>query len=128
MLILEEELLTLTSPVLDLDVSTMTRRMNPNGFCVVNSPKRPAALKGDVAGTTITVDATKISVDHLGSPFLVNVAIIGAYLAVRKSLLIEEVEEAIKNFINPRGHRIFDGKRGEMNLRALRAGYKSAKA
>jgi 2-oxoacid:acceptor oxidoreductase gamma subunit (pyruvate/2-ketoisovalerate family) len=125
MLILEEELLTLTSPVLDLDVATMTRRMNSNGFCVVNSPKKPAAIKGDIAGTPVTVDATKISVDYLGSPFLVNVAVIGAYLAVKKGFLIEEVEEAIKNFINPRGHRIFDGKRGEMNLKALRVGYET---
>jgi len=126
MLILEEELLTFTSPVLDLDVATMTKRMNPDGFCIVNSPQKPVALKGDIAGRAVTVDATKISVDYLGSPFLVNVAMIGAYCAVRKSFFIEEVEAAITSFINPRGHRIFEGKRGAMNLKALKAGYEAA--
>jgi len=126
-LILEEDLLTFSSPMLDLDVATMTRRMNPHGYCIVNSPKQPIELEGEVAGKLVTVDASRISVEYLGGPFFLNTAVIGAYLAVRKSILIEDIEAAIKNFINPRGHKILDGEKGEMNIKALRAGNESAK-
>jgi len=126
-LILEEDLLTFSSPVLDFEVSTLTRRMNPNGYCVVNSTKRPNELRGDIAGKPVTVDGTKISVEYLGSPFFMNMAVMGAYLAFRKTILIEDMETAIRDFTNPRGHRILEGKMGEMNIKALRAGYESAK-
>jgi Pyruvate/2-oxoacid:ferredoxin oxidoreductase gamma subunit len=56
-----------------------------------------------------------------------NMAVIGAYLAFRKTILIEDMETAIRDFTNPRGHRILEGKMGEMNIKALRAGYESAK-
>jgi Pyruvate/2-oxoacid:ferredoxin oxidoreductase gamma subunit len=126
-LILEEDLLSFSSPVLDFDVSTLTRRMNPNGYCVVNSPKKPNKLGGDIAGRPVTVDGTKISLEYLKSPFYMNMAVIGAYLAFRKTIDIEDMERAIKEFINPRGHKILEGKMGEMNIKALRAGYESAK-
>ena len=125
-LILEEDLLTFSSPVLDFEVATLTRRMNPNGYCVVNSPKEPGELGGDIAGKPVTVDGSRISVEYLGSPFFMNMALIGAYLAVRKTVLIQDIEAAIRSFINPRGHRIFQGEKGEMNIKALRAGYESA--
>jgi len=126
-LILEEEFLKFSSPVLDFDVATVTQRMNPNGFCIVNSPKKPQELKGDIAGKLITVDASKISNEVLGSPFFMNMAVIGAYLGVRKFILIDEIKNAIKEFTNPRGHKIFQGKNGEMNIKALQAGYEAVK-
>ena len=126
-LILEEDLLKFYSPVLDLEVSTITRRMNPKGFCIVNSPKTPNELQGDIAGNLVTVDGTRISVEYFGNPFLMNVAVIGAYLSVRKDILIEDIEDTIRKFTNPRGHRIFEGKMGEKNIKALRAGYELAK-
>lgn len=126
MLILEEDLLTFFSPVLDFEVEILTRRMNPSGYCIVNSPRSPGELGGDIAGKPVTVDATRISLEYLGSPFFMNTAVIGAYLAVRKTILIEDVEAGIRNFTNPRGHRSFEGKAGEMNIKALRAGYESA--
>ena len=103
--------------------------LKEGGVAIINTRKTVAeiAKEFNIKGRVATVNATKISVDYLGSPFLVNVAMIGAYLSVRKGFRIEEVEEAIKNFINPRGHRIFDGKRGEMNFKALREGHKTAK-
>ncbi len=126
-IILEEELLTFNSPVLDVEVPVITTRMDPNGFCVINSPKAPGELGGDIAGKPVTVDATRISVEYLGNPFFMNMAVMGAYLAVRKDILIEEMEAAIRNFINPRGHRPFAGEKGDMNIKALRAGYASVK-
>ena len=123
---MEEDLLTFFSPVLDFDVKTLTRRMNPSGYCIVNSPRPPDDLQGDIAGNTVTVDATGISLEYLGSPFFMNTAVIGAYLAVRRTILIEDVEAGIRNFTNPRGHKSFEGKAGEMNIKALRAGYESA--
>ncbi len=123
-LILEEELLHFTSAYLDFDVATVTQRMNPKGFCVVNSPKPPREIDAMVAGTLVTVDATKISLEQLRSPFFMNMGVIGAYLAIRKSFTLEEMETAIKNYTNPRGHKIFAGEIGEKNIQALRAGYK----
>jgi 2-oxoacid:acceptor oxidoreductase gamma subunit (pyruvate/2-ketoisovalerate family) len=127
MIILEEELLTLNSPVLDLDISTMTRRMAPDGFCVINSLKPPAKLRKDVAGKPVTVDATNISITYLGTPFFMNIPLIGAYLAVSKDLTIEEMQTAINGFINPRGHQVFKAAKMEATIKALRAGYESAR-
>lgn len=127
MIILEEELLTLNSPVLDLDISIMTGRMTPDGFCVINSPKSPAKFRRSVPGKPVTVDASAISISCLGSPFFVNIPVIGAYLAVSKELTIEDVETAIRRFINPRGHRIFSDTKAELTIKALRAGYESAR-
>lgn len=128
MLVFEEELLTLDSLVFGVDISVMTRWMNPQGFCVVNSPKRPNEIRGNITGKPVTVDATRISHECFGHPFFLNIPVIGAYLATRKDILtIEEMETAIKNFINPRGHKLFDGERGEQNIKALRAGYKSVR-
>lgn len=124
-LILEEEFLHFSSPVLDFDVASITQRMNPNGFCIVNSPKKPQELKPDIAGKLITVDASKISNEVLGSPFFMNMAVIGAYLAIRKIFSLEEMEKAIKEFTNPRGHKIFQGKTGDINIKALQAGYRA---
>jgi 2-oxoacid:acceptor oxidoreductase gamma subunit (pyruvate/2-ketoisovalerate family) len=127
MIILEEELLTLSSPVLDLDVSTMTKRMEPGGFCVVNSQKSPAELERYVSGKPVCVDGSAISNEYLGSPFFVNIPVIGAYLSVSKDLKIEDMESAIKEFINPRGHRVFDQAKSKQSIKALRAGYESVR-
>jgi 2-oxoacid:acceptor oxidoreductase gamma subunit (pyruvate/2-ketoisovalerate family) len=127
MLIMEEEMLTFSSPVIDLEVATMTRRMKPGGFCIVNSPRPPEELKGDIAGRPVTVDATKISIEYLNNPFFMNMAMVGAYLAVRKHFSLEDVEKTIRGFVNPRGHKIFEGRKGEMNIKALRVGYESVK-
>jgi 2-oxoacid:acceptor oxidoreductase gamma subunit (pyruvate/2-ketoisovalerate family) len=127
MIVLEEELLTLSSPVLDFDVPTMTRRMMKNGFCVINSSKSPAKLRRHIPGKPVSVDASRISVEYLGNPFFVNIPVLGAYAKVSKDLSIEDMERAVRTFVNPRGHRVFDGARGEMTVKALRAGYESAK-
>ncbi|MBI5444303.1 MAG: 2-oxoacid:acceptor oxidoreductase family protein [Deltaproteobacteria bacterium] len=126
-LILEEELATLSSAVLDLDIPTIIRRMNPDGFCIVNSAKGPGQLQGGIPGRTVTVDATRISVELFGSPFFVNLAVIGAYLAAAKVFSLEQLESAIANFTNPRGHKVLSGKQGERNVAALRAGYGAAR-
>lgn len=127
-LLLEEDLLNFTSIYLDFDVATVTQRMSPKGFCVVNSPKAPSELVASVSGKLVTVDATKISLEQLKSPFYMNMGVIGAYLAVRKSFSLEEMEKAIRNYTNPRGHKIFAGETGAKNIQALRAGYQGVKA
>jgi|GEM_PF-6330997 2-oxoacid:acceptor oxidoreductase gamma subunit (pyruvate/2-ketoisovalerate family) len=126
MVVLEEELLTLSSPVLDLDIAVMIRRMDPKGFCIINSRKPARRLRGQITGKPVTVDATGISIKLLGSPFFVNIPVIGAFLAVTNDITVEEMNEAITGFVNPRGHRVFDGARGKMTLDALKAGYESA--
>lgn len=126
-LIFEEEMLTFSSPVLDLDIPTITCRMNPNGFCIVNSSKAPGELGGDVAGKLVTVDGTKISGKILKNPFFMNMAVMGAYLAAKKSDLVNAMESTIKNFVNPRGHKIFGEELGDLNIKAFRVGYESAK-
>ncbi len=125
-LVLEEELVTLSSAVLDLDIPTILRRMSPDGVCVVNSPKPPEELPGEIPGRVVTVDATKISVEHFGSPFFVNLAVIGAYLAAVNAFSLEQLEAAIANFTNPRGHKVLSGRQGERNVAALKAGYGAA--
>lgn len=127
MIILEEELLSMSSSVLDLDVSTMTHRMLPTGFCVINSQKSPAELRGYIAGKPVCVDGSAISNNYLGSPFFVNIPLLGAYLAVSKELKIEDMENAIREFINPRGHRVFDETKSKQSIKALRAGYESVR-
>jgi len=122
-ILLEEDLLDFYSPVLDFEVEVVTRRMKPNGNCYVNSPKRPSELKAEVTGRLVTLDATKISVKYLGSPFFMNIAMLGAYVAVSKAFSLEDIEQGIRNFINPRGHRIFEKELGDKNIQALRAGY-----
>jgi 2-oxoacid:acceptor oxidoreductase gamma subunit (pyruvate/2-ketoisovalerate family) len=127
MLVMEEELLRFNSPILDFEMPVVMQRMNPEGFCVVNSPKAPRDIEGDIAGKLVTVDATKISVEYLGNPFFMNIAVVGAYLAAKNVVELNEMEKAIRGFVNPRGHRIFEGEKGDMNIKALRAGYESVR-
>jgi 2-oxoacid:acceptor oxidoreductase gamma subunit (pyruvate/2-ketoisovalerate family) len=126
-LLFEEDMFTYTSVIFDMDIPTVACRMNPEGLCVVNSAKSPSELSGDLAGKLVTVDGTRISEQYLGTPFYMNFPVIGAYLAAKKSKLMKQMETTIKNFRNPRGHKLFEGKLGDLNIKALRAGYESAK-
>lgn len=127
MIVLEEELLRLSSAVLDFDVPTMTSRMMKTGFCVINSRKSVDELRSLIPGKPVSVDASRISVEYLGNPFFVNVPVLGAYARVSGVLSIEDMATAIRAFVNPRGHRVFDGKKGDLTVKALVAGYESAK-
>lgn len=127
MIIAESTFLDFRSPVLDVDIASLVSKMDATGVCVLNSSKLPDQVKASLTAKLVTVDASQIALEILGNAFLGNTALIGAYIAATKILPLESAEKAIMEFTDPRGRRVFSGKRGELNVKAVRAGYESVR-
>ncbi len=65
----------------------------------------------------INVEATKISLDHLGRPLFANIVMLGALLKKSELLSFEDVAVELKQSVPPRAI--------EENLRALTLGYET---
>lgn len=127
MIISGTELLNFRSIVFDIDVPSLTHKTSEDGLIVLNSSKTPNQLNVALRAKLVTVDATQIAMDILGDALHRNTVLIGAYLAATKVLSLESFEKAIMEYKDPRGRKVYTGKKGELNIKAARAGYESVK-
>lgn len=129
MIISDIDLLEFQSLVFDIDTTAFTRRMDEKGLVILDSPMSPDQIKTKtpLKPKLVTVDATQIALDILEAVFHRNTALIGAYLAVTKVMPLESFEKAILEYKDPRGRLVYSGKKGELNIKAARAGYESVK-
>lgn len=82
---------------------------------LINTEKKPAALKFLPAGLRIkTAPATQIALDILGKP-IVNTVLLGAFIGAFKLLKPQSLEKAVKER--------FAGEILEKNLKAMKAAY-----
>jgi len=115
------------SVIWDYDVPALLRIMAKDTLCLVNTTQSSKELGLNYQGRLATVDATSIAINLLGSPDHTNTPILGAYIAATKVIKLEEFEEALKRYHNPRGEHFFSGARGEKNIQAARMGYGNLK-
>lgn len=127
MIIAESTFLNFQSVVLDVDIVSLLSKMDSTGVCVLNSSKPPDQVNASLKAKLVTVDASQIALEILGDAFLGNTALLGAYIAATKILPLESFEKAIMEFKDPRGRRIYSGEKGELNVKAARAGYESVR-
>lgn len=73
--------------------------------------------QGTLGKEMINVEATKISLDHLGRPLFANIVMLGALIKKSELLSFEDVAVELKQNVPPRAI--------EENLRALTLGYET---
>lgn len=127
MIVAESTFLNFRSEVFDIDIAILTEKMDATGICVLNSAKPPDQVNASFKAKLVTVDASQIALELLGSAFWGNTALLGGYIAATKILPLESMEKVIMGFKDARGRRTFSAKAGEQNIKALRAGYESVK-
>ncbi len=88
--------------------------LKPDGIAIINSTKKPDALRLETKARVYTVPATEIALETIGRP-LGNTALIGAFAAATGEIGIE----AVKNGVKAR----FPGRVGEANAQAAQKAY-----
>lgn len=73
--------------------------------------------QGTLGKEMVNVEATKISLDHLGRPLFANIVMLGALIKKSDLLSFEEVVAELQQHVPP--------KAVEQNVKALKLGYKA---
>lgn len=99
----------------------VTRGLKPEGVIVVNSGKDPSTLANMLSCEVkvYTVDATRISMDVMGSGRAVNVAVMGAVAKVTGVVSLKSLHRVLSER--------FSGDVLEMNIEVLERGFKEVK-
>lgn len=125
LILAEADMLNFRSVAFDIDIPQLTAKMDERGLIIVNSSKHPSELQGLLKARVATVDAARIALELLKSPFHINTAMIGAYLALTNVMSMESFEHSIKTYRDPRGRMVYAGAKGDINIKAAWAGYES---
>ncbi len=84
------------------------------GLIIVNSEKKPDAIKINADATVKTIDATALALEVIGLP-IVNTALLGAFAGATHAIRIESVNKAIRDR--------FPGKVADKNIAAVKRAF-----
>ena len=104
------------------DVVDVTAGMKDDAVLLINTEKTPDEIKKEKnlnkAKHVVTIDATSIALEELGSP-IVNTVMLGAAMGATRMVSMEALEHAIDD--------IMKGPLGEKNKNAAKAAYDMTK-
>ena len=97
-----------------LETVNVSNGIKDDGVIIVNTTEKPESLPINTKAKVMTVDATKVAMDIIGSP-IVNAVLLGAFAGATEEIKVESINQAIK--------ARFPGKVGEKNAEAIQKAY-----